>query len=114
MELSYSSNKLRKQCEQDSAMRKAFDDQMSKKLKLRLGELKAARVVADLFAGPGRWEFLSGDRRGSMSGRLTANDRLIVEPLRDGEPIQTDDDEDWADAAKAASEAEVTEIVDYH
>lgn len=95
-------------------MRRAFDEQMCKKLKLRLGEVRAARILSDVFAGPGRWELLSGDRRGFVSGRLTGNDRLIIEPLRDGEPIQTEDDEDWANAARAASEAEVIEIVDYH
>jgi proteic killer suppression protein len=36
--------------------------------------------MADLLAGPGRWEELTGDRAGQWSARLTSNWRLIVQP----------------------------------
>jgi Txe/YoeB family toxin of Txe-Axe toxin-antitoxin module len=114
MDVSYSSGKLRKQCEQESVMRRTFDEQTAKKLKMRLNELQSARTLGDVFEGPGRWELLSGNWKGYASGRLTANDRLIVAPLVEGDRLEPVRGEDWAEAAAAVTEVEVSEIVDYH
>ena len=95
-------------------MRKSFDEQTGKKLRMRLNELRSARTLSDVFEGPGRWELLTGNYKGYASGRLTANDRLIVAPLVEGEQLEPEASEDWAEAAGSVTEVEVSEIVDYH
>ena len=65
-------------------MKKTFDMRVVKALKLRINELHAVESFADLLHLSGRWEQLSGDLAGKWSTRLTANDRLIVEPVGDG------------------------------
>ncbi len=71
--------------------------QVAKALKVRVAELQRVREFADLLAGTGRWESLTGDRSGQWSARLTANYRLIVEEERDGVAV-----------------AIIVEITDYH
>lgn len=78
-------------------MQRKLGAQVAKTLKLRIFELRYATGMADLLAGTGRWEELSGDRAGQWSARLTANWRLIVQP-RGREEITVI----------------VIEIVDYH
>ena len=61
-------------------MQATYGANVAKKLQLRLAELTYVDEMADLLAGPGRWEELTGDRAGQWSARLTANWRLIVQP----------------------------------
>ena len=44
----------------------------------RVGQIRNAENVKDLFAGPGRFELLTGDRQGQYSLRLGKGLRLIV------------------------------------
>jgi proteic killer suppression protein len=61
-----------------------------------MAELRAAEAIDDLLAAPGRWERLAANRVGQWSGRVSANWRIIVEPVLDGNAVI------------------VLEIVDYH
>lgn len=44
----------------------------------RIGQIAAARDLQDLYEGPGRFEALTGDRKGQYSFRLGKGARLIV------------------------------------
>lgn len=83
-------------------MKKAFDMRVVKALKLRINELHAVESFADLPHVTGRWEQLSGNLAGKWSARLTANYRLIVEPIGEGSD------------PTALRIVEVLEIRDYH
>lgn len=85
MEVRYATKKLERQCTVERAMKKAFDMGVVKALKLRINELHSVESFADLFHTTGRWEQLSGNLAGEWSARLSANYRLIVEPIGDGQ-----------------------------
>ena len=95
--ISYKTRQLERACLDEREMKRRYESQVAKGIKLRHTELRAAGTVDDLLHGPGRWEVLTGDRAGQWSGRLTGNWRFIIEPTNsDG------------------SEVLVSEIVDYH
>jgi len=97
MELRYATQKLERICIDSREMGRRLASPVVRSLRLRIAELRAARDCADLAYGTGRWEQLTGDRRGQWSARLSANWRLIVEE----------------DAPETATVL-VVEIVDYH
>lgn len=97
MQLDYADRELERQCTDERYMQRKLGQQVAKALKLRIAELRYATEMQDLLLGAGRWEELSGDRRGQWSARLTANWRLIVQP-------------DERDVITVI----VVEIVDYH
>lgn len=81
VEIRYSSREIQRICTESRYMQKQLGAPTAKKLKLRIAELMSAIAMDDLLLGAGRWERLHGDRQGQWSARLTANWRLIVEPL---------------------------------
>ncbi|SDC39247.1 proteic killer suppression protein [Sanguibacter gelidistatuariae] len=97
MRLDYADRELERKCTDERYMQRKLGAQVAKALKLRITELRYATEMADLLAGTGRWEELSGDLSGKWSARLTANWRLVVRP-GEGE----------------AHAVIVVEIVDYH
>ena len=80
MQLDYATRDLERSCTDARRVQATYGANVAKKLKLRLAELTYVDEMADVLAGPGRWEELTGDRAGQWSARLTANWRLIVEP----------------------------------
>jgi proteic killer suppression protein len=80
MQLDYATRDLEKVCTDARRMQTTYGANVAKRLELRLAELTYVDDMADLRAGPGRWEELTGDRAGQWSARLTANWRLIVQP----------------------------------
>jgi proteic killer suppression protein len=97
MQLEYASRDLEKTCTDQRAMQKKLGAQIAKTLKLRIAEMRRAVEMGDLLLGTGRWEELKGDRAGEWSARLSANWRLVVQPV----------DRDVVTVL-------VLEIVDYH
>lgn len=97
MELRYATNELERQCTNERHMGRRLGAQVAKALKLRLNDLRSVDELSDLRFFGGKWEELKGDRAGQWSARLTANWRLIVEPLDDVITVVL-----------------VTEITDYH
>lgn len=72
----------------DDAMRqKELGASGNKRLKLRIGELRASATEDALMACPGHWHRLSHDWPGCLAGKVTGDARIIVE-LREieGEP----------------------------
>lgn len=97
MELEYATRDLERACTNERQMQRQYGAQIAKALKLRIAELRRARELGDLLLGTGRWEELSGGRAGQWSARLTANWRLIIEPVD-----------------RTTITVRVVEIVDYH
>ncbi|MDO5618000.1 type II toxin-antitoxin system RelE/ParE family toxin [Kocuria sp.] len=97
MHLEYASKELERICTEARYMQRKLNVQVAKSLKLRIAELRNSQEMADLLLGVGRWEELTGDRRGQWSGRLSGNWRLIVAPQPNG-----------------ATTVLVVEITDYH
>lgn len=83
MEIRYATKKLQKACEDPSEMRKRFSKDICHKLRLRLFEIKSVDSFQQLTETLGKWEALSGDYKGSWSGRLSANWRIIIRPVHD-------------------------------
>lgn len=81
MELEYSSRSLEKACTNERVMKKTYNVQIAKTLKLRIAEMRRALEPRDLLNGTGRWEELEGDRSGQWSARLSGNYRLIMQPV---------------------------------
>lgn len=97
MKLGYGSEELRKVCTDEKRMKRRFDIKVVKTLRRRLQELVAARSMEDLLLGTGKWERLQADRAGQWSARLSANWRLIVTEVDEGDV-----------------DVIIVEIVDYH
>ncbi|WP_129664545.1 type II toxin-antitoxin system RelE/ParE family toxin [Phytoactinopolyspora endophytica] len=83
VDLRYSDNRVERLCTDEKVMRKEVGFEVAKALKKRLAELRAANALEDLRHGVGRWEHLTGDRGRQWSARVSANWRLIVEPITD-------------------------------
>lgn len=97
MEVRYANRKVERLCTEKNQMWRKFGNEVAKKLELRIAQLRHVESFDDLRLGPGKWEQLTGGRRGQWSARLTPNWRLIVKDLG-GNPVV----------------AEVFEVVDYH
>ena len=84
---------------------------MTRKLKQRLMELKAAPCLADISKVPRpRCHLLSGNRDGQLSVDLEHPHRLIFIPANDPIPVTKDGGLDWA----KVTEIEIIEITDTH
>ncbi len=83
---------------------------IEKKLRLRIKAIEVAETLGDLSKNDplGRWHRLSGDREGQWAGKVSGNERIIIEPSCEGVKI--------LDVIEqlAASEVNVREITDYH
>ena len=98
LDITYSSNKLEKQCTRSAVMQRSFKQSICKKLQLRLTELASADILDDLLSGPGNWHPLSADRDGQYGGNLSRHDRIVVS----------------VDTSTNPADALVIEIIDYH
>ncbi len=110
MEITFSSEKLKRQCESTGERKKSFGAPAAKTLKTRLDDLDAATCMDDMRHLPGRWEELTGDRKGHFSCRLDKALRLILRPMRQPPPTRPEGGMDWA----AIDKVTVTEVVNYH
>ena len=101
MQVSFKRNKLEKQCTDDREIRRAFP-KFEKKLRLRISALRAADSLGDLPANDpnGTWHEVDSEGRGTWSGELSGNWRILVLPS----PIKS----------LGATEVTVMEIKDYH
>lgn len=109
MKVSFQTKKLQKLCEDEREMRKRRPD-IERKLRLRIAALKANNTIAELEINDplGRWHRLKENRKGQWSGVVSSNERIIIEPLKDGVRIIDIEEE------RQSTEALVVEIIDYH
>lgn len=110
MEISFASRKLKKLCESEQELRKAYGSDCAKKLMRRLTELRAATTLEDMRNLPGRIHELRGDRHGQLAIDLSDGRRLVIAP-RDGWPAEK---EAGAHVWATIDAVHVLEIADYH
>ncbi len=83
---------------------------IEKKLRLRIKAIEAAETLGDLSINDplGRWHRLGGDREGQWAGKVSSNERIIIEPSCEGVKV--------LDVIEqlTVSEVNVREITDYH
>ena len=98
IDISYSTNALRKVCEDAEVARKKYGAEMAQKIHQRIDEIRAATSVEMLVQFRiGRCHPLTGDRKGQYAMDLTHPYRLVFEK-RNGKLVAV----------------EILEIVDYH
>ena len=98
IEISYSTNALRKVCEDAEVATKKYGAEMARKIHQRIDEIRAATSVEMLVQFRiGRCHPLTGDRKGQYAMDLTHPYRLVFEK-RNGKLVAV----------------EILEIVDYH
>ena len=103
MQVSFSSNKLRKICEDEKALKIAYGDRASTIIQ-RINEFIAAESLFDISKLPQtRLHPLTRDLKGCYAVDIRQPYRVIVCP-RDG------DRSDW----KTITKIEIIKIVDYH
>lgn len=102
MEVEYASTDLERACLDDRQARRALGEVAGKALGKRFKQIEASSSVQDLLDGVGKWHWLNGDRSGQLAGHLTANQRIVVEPMSGNQKDAT------------ATRVRIVEIVDYH
>lgn len=109
MKLDYSSRKLRKLCEDEREMHKRRPD-IERTLRIRVAALAANNSLDDLCANDplGKWHRLTGDRLGQWAGKVSANERIVIEPQEDGVRVIGLSEE------LQSTEARIIDIGDYH
>ena len=108
MEINFKDGKLRDLCKKEQVARRKLGDACARKLRSRLADLYAARVVADLVAG--RPHPLKADRAGQFALDLAAGVRLVFAPANDPVPQTQDGSTDWSQVTAVRIEF----IGDYH
>lgn len=80
------------------------------KIRRRITALKANSNLDELRKNDplGKWHRLSGDREGQWAGKLSSNERIILEPREDGIEII------GLKEGLRATEANIVDITDYH
>ena len=109
MIVSYKDKKLKQLCTKDSVMRKKRPD-IADRLKLRVNALETADSIEELRKNDplGNWHRLAENRNGQWAGKLSVNERLIIQPTQDGLKVLD------LELKLQVSEVMVVEIVDYH
>lgn len=108
MEIDFKDGKLRDLCEKQQIARRKLGDACAHKLRSRLADLDAARVVTDLAAG--RPHRLTRDRAGQFALDLAGGVRLVFAPANDPVPQTQDGSIDWSNVNAVRIEF----IGDYH
>jgi len=111
MDVSFSSQKLQKLCNNAGKLRGVFGPKCAEKIQRRLNELQAADCLEDLRNLPGpRCHELKADRDGQFAVDLEHPKRLIFVPDHDPVPFDVNGGIDW----RQITRVQITEICDYH
>jgi len=113
LDISFKSNKLMKEFNEEKRLKKAHGDQQSAKIKIRMKALSAASTLYDFwppYKGPERCHELTGERKGQLSVDLDHPYRLIFEPSNESVPLKSDGGLDW----KQVTEIIIIGIEDTH
>ncbi len=95
MNIRFQSNKLEQECNEFRLLQKRHGVQRAKLINRRLGALKAANCLQDLWNAPGRCHELLHDRAGQFSLDLDGPYRLIFQPAANPIPRKDDSSIDW-------------------
>lgn len=110
MYVEFIDHRLKKTCEDKSALQRAYQKDAADKLAQRLDDLRAAANLDAMRQLPGSWEELTGKRKGQLSCRLDKKLRLVVLPTKQLPPMKADGGLDWA----AVDAITVLEVANYH
>ena len=96
MDISYGCKKLKKKCDTDKELTKAYGVNCARKIRSRLDDLHAASNLEVLRSLPGRCRELVGDKKGQLSLDLEQPLRLIFEPANTDVQYKDDGGLNWA------------------
>lgn len=97
MDILFRTKKLRKQCNSQKALIKAYGPKRASLIRRRLDEFKAANTLEDIANLPGpRCHELTGNRAGQLSVDLNHPYRLLFTPGNDPVPRKADSGLDWS------------------
>jgi plasmid maintenance system killer protein len=106
--------KLKKTLEDEGVCQKQYGRDMTKKIMMRLNELRAAISLVDFWppmSGPERCHELKGERVGTFSIDLKQPYRLLFVPIEENVPEdRSDEQKRWASITKI----EIVGIEDTH
>lgn len=106
--------KLKAALDSEAACQRQYGRDMTKKIMLRLGELRAAKSLADFWppmSGPERCHELKGTLAGTFSIDLKQPYRLLFVPIEENVPTdRSDEQKRWASITKI----EIVGIEDTH
>ena len=110
MEISYKSNKLKKNLTIPKEIAKTYGS-MAKKVNQRIKEFTASENLAVLKTLPGpNCHELEGERKGELAVDISGNWRIIFEPNHHPLPVKTDGGLDWYNVTSV----KILEVIDYH
>ncbi len=110
MEISFKSNRLQKQLEDERRMNRAFGDRANR-IRLRLSTLMSAQCLAEVPSDPpDRCHPLKGTRDGQFAVYISGNFRLVFELDHIDVPRLENGDLDLKSVTKIC----IIEVVDYH
>jgi toxin HigB-1 len=80
MNIEYSNEEAETLCRSQRLLQKKYGKEIVKHMAQRISDLKAAKHLAEMINLPGKFEELTGNRKGQFSLRLDQQFRLILEP----------------------------------
>jgi proteic killer suppression protein len=96
VDIIFRTTRLQKACTSDKVMQKRWGAERARRIRQRLGELRAADTLAILGqTGIGRCHELSGNHQGRLSVDLDGPYRLLFEPANEPVPLREDGGLDW-------------------
>lgn len=110
MDVSFASKRLKRICESDKDLQRAYGKGCAKKLMGRLSDLRAAHSLEDLRQLPGHCHELDGERKGQLAIEIAGGWRLVLTPTGGWPGRKSGGSHVW-DSVEAVT---VIEIVDYH
>lgn len=110
MHVEFLDARLKRLCENKSARQRQWQKAAADKLATRLDDLVAAANLDALRTLPGKWEELTGDRKGQLSCRLDKKLRLVIRPTLQPPPAKPDGGLDW----RAVDAVTILEVENYH
>lgn len=110
IDISWSDDKLEKNCSSDKAGARRWGSDQWSLLKRRLATLHAAPTLKDMDQAPGRCHALRANRAGQFAVNLWGQYRLIFLPNHDPVPRIDDGGIDLT----GITQIMITEVVDYH
>jgi len=110
MQVEFLDARLKRLCEDRSARQRQWQKAAADKLANRLDDLAAAAHLELLRHAPGKWEELTGDRKGQLSCRLDKKLRLVMRPTKQPPPTKPDGGLDW----RAVDAVTILEVENYH
>ena len=111
MEVTFRNHRLQRTFNSDKALRRAYGDDVARRIQMRLAVLKNAANLARVpSTPPARCHALSQNRKGQYAVDLDKRNRIVFIPNHDPVPIKEDGGVDLASVTSIT----ILEVVDYH